>query len=102
MNQPHDKMQGLQMLDISYISPTNSRGTRIKIYDMRFDETIIIPYDYSHNQVLDGAIAWLKKNTFLKPYGYGTTKHNYFIVIKPTDHTFESLKTSAARRKEGK
>ncbi len=99
MKQPHDDMQSFQMLDITPLQATDTKGVRIKIHDLRFDEKIIIPFDYKCNQILDGAIKWLKKNTTLKLHGYGTTKENYFIIIKPTDHTFKSLKDS---RKEGK
>ena len=99
MKQPHDTLQSFQMLDISVIPASNTKGTRVKIHDLRFNEKIIIPYDYRFNQILDVALDYLKKNTTLKPYGFGTTKDNYFIVIKPTDHSYTSLKDS---RKEGK
>lgn len=101
MTNAAEELQALHLIDIKFISPTNLHGARVKISDIRFDESVTIPYDYAFNQALDVALDWIKNNTTLKPYAYGTTKDNYFIVIKPVDHQFKSLK-SARKEKTGK
>lgn len=87
-----ENLQSLQMLDVKFISPSHTKGARVKITDLRFDESVTIPYNYEFNQALDVALDYINTKTTLKPYGYGTTKDNYFIVIKPVDHTYTRLK----------
>lgn len=93
-----DNLQALQQIDVKYFGPTNSRGSRVKMTDLRFDESVTIPWDYAHNTALDVALAYLIKEKGVKSiYGYGLTKEHYFIVIKPADGKFTSLKTMAKR-----
>ena len=43
-----------------YLGPTNYRGARIKIYDTRRKEGVIISYNYEDNYFLDTAINYLE------------------------------------------
>jgi len=74
-------------LEIKYLGPTNTRGTRIKIISHRFKENIIISYNYSLNCIADMAIDYLQKQGF-KIVGQAETKEGYMIIT----NTFKGLK----------
>lgn len=82
----------LQMIDVKYFGPSNTKGARVKLTDLRFDESITIPWDYTYNTALGVALNYLKTETTMKPYGHGVTKEHFFIVVKPVDHSFKSIK----------
>lgn len=58
------KVQNLQMIEVRYISATNNKDSRIKLIDLRFNVSIIIPYDYECNDIKDMAIDYLTLNGF--------------------------------------
>lgn len=45
---------------VTYVGPSNSRGSRVKIQDLRFRESVTIPYSYSYNRITDMAEEYLK------------------------------------------
>lgn len=51
--------KNLLAVTVRYIGPTNHRGSRIKLSLPRFDESLMIPYDYECNNADDGAIKFL-------------------------------------------
>ena len=51
--------KNLRAFEITYISPTNTKGSRVKIRDLRFEKTKIIPYDYELNHIGEMAIVYL-------------------------------------------
>ena len=53
-------IKNLRGFEITYISPTNHRGGRVKIKDLRFNKTKIIPYSYEFNTCKDDAEVYLK------------------------------------------
>lgn len=55
-------MQNLRTFEIKYIWPTNIKGSRIKIKDLRYNKSKIIPYDYSKNSAYEWARAYIITN----------------------------------------
>lgn len=49
---------------VSYLGPTNSRGSRMKLTSLRFNDSLMLSYDYSFNQGRDQAINFLQLNGF--------------------------------------
>lgn len=90
-------LQALQMLEVKVLAPTYTKDARVKIIDLRFDESITIPFDYHCYHGLDVAIAYLKKKGVKNLYGYGLTKEHYFLVVTPENHTFTNLKKMTER-----
>jgi hypothetical protein len=80
-------MNNYHILRIQYHGPTNHRGSRVTITSDRFKQRVTIPYEYLHNNAVDNAAAWLKKQGYnVIAEGEGP-RWNYLI----TD-TFEPLK----------
>lgn len=50
----------MRTFEVKYISATNTQGSRIKITDLLKNESKTIPYNYSCNNVMDGAIEFLE------------------------------------------
>ena len=63
---------------IKYLGPTNYKGSRLKITDERFDQSIIIGFSYEYDNVLYQAIDYLEKNGF-NIVGYSEMKNDYII-----------------------
>ena len=39
-------LQNYHVIKVTYLLPTNSRGSRVKLYSERFEQSLIIHYDY--------------------------------------------------------
>ncbi len=48
------------VLRVKYLSPTNYRGSRVKIISDRFKQSVTIPYDHALNNPEDMAVAYLQ------------------------------------------
>ena len=46
--------------DVRFMPPTNHRGSRIRIRDLRRNHRVIVPYDYTIGNVLEQGEAYLK------------------------------------------
>ena len=53
-------MKTFRAFEVKYIGATNTKGSRIRITDCRFEESAIIDYDYSCNSSTDIAIKYLE------------------------------------------
>lgn len=89
-----EHLESFLMLDIKAIRPSASKDARVKITDLRFNETVYIEWDFAIPNALGVAYNWLQENTTLEPIGYGLTKTDYFLLVRPVDHHFTSLKQS--------
>ena len=56
-------MKNLQMLEIKYLSATNTKGARIKIIDTRFKASITLSRDYE-GDMEDQAFEYLTSRGF--------------------------------------
>lgn len=91
---PTDTLQALNLLEVSVLVPKNGNRARVKIYDTRFQEKVIIRWNYTYENAVHVAIDWLNTNTTLKLHGFGLTKKHYFITVLPENKEFTSLKNS--------
>ena len=48
-----------KLIKVSYLGPTNTRGSRVSIKDLLRKKKKIIPYDYSKTNIIDMAIEYL-------------------------------------------
>ena len=83
---------------IKYLSPTNTKGERVKIIDIRHKNSWIISYDYSKNNIKEIAIEFLKNEGIkIDGYFYDEHSHEYYLM---TD-SFESVKYDYINPKNG-
>lgn len=84
--------KAFHIISVKYLGATNSRGSRIKLSSKRFNQSITIPYNYSENSALEGAITYLRVNKF-PIVGYDGWSDS--IIVKSVDSTFKPLKELA-------
>ena len=72
-----------RVINCKYLGPTNTQGSRIKISDHHFKESVTIPYDYSFSNALEGAVNYLIDKGF-DVVGFNSECHKteYIIIIK--------------------
>jgi hypothetical protein len=80
-------MENLHTLEVTYLGATNSRGSRVKIFSPRFDQSVVIPFDYEFNDIAEIAAAYLLDKGF-EIIGRSQFKNGYFLISR----TFEPLK----------
>ena len=49
----------LRILHFKYLGPTNTKGSRVKIDDKYFSQSITIPYNYKYRSAAETAVAYL-------------------------------------------
>jgi hypothetical protein len=80
-------LQNFHCVEVTYLSPTNYLGSRVKIHSARFKESVIINYDYQFSTVCEIAQNYLEKLGF-QFIGKAESKTGYFLISS----TFEPLK----------
>lgn len=82
------ELPNYHIIVVSYLGATNSRGSRMKLTSLRFNDSITLNYDYSFNSGKDQAIKYLHETGF-DPIGagYDQKKQDSLIICK----TFNSL-----------
>ncbi len=53
-------MKNHRLFHVKYLGATNSRSSRVKIYDLRFDKFRVIPYNHEFNNIHEMADEYLK------------------------------------------
>jgi len=48
-----------RILSFKYLAPTNTKGSRVKLIDKRFNRFKTIPYDYEFNNAVEVAVNYL-------------------------------------------
>lgn len=79
-----------RVLEVKYLSPTNTQGSRVKVVDTYFDESIIIGWNYEFNNMLEVALDNLlnKRNLKIEVIGISEnykTKSNYITITFDSD-----------------
>lgn len=57
-------MKTFHVFYVKYLGPTNSRGSRVKIETKRFEQSVTIPFNYTHNNTEDMAAEYLTSKGF--------------------------------------
>jgi len=59
-------LKNYQLITVKYIGATNTRGSRVKLTDTRFNnKSKYIPFNYSLNNINDMAAEYLTEQGFL-------------------------------------
>ena len=79
-----------RVLEVKYLSPTNTQGSRVKIVDTYFNEAIIVSWNYEFNNSLEVALEYLlnKRNLKIKIIGISEnykTKNDYITIKFDSD-----------------
>ncbi len=70
-------MQRVHLIEVKYLSPTNSKGSSIKITSLRFKDSTIISYNYNFNNISEIFESWLKElNNDLGVVSVGYNEYN--------------------------
>lgn len=80
-------LKNYHALEVTHVSPTESRGARVKIKSHRFKQSKIISFDYTYNETYEMAQNWLESNGFEL---IGQSEGNNSFIILST--TFKPLK----------
>ena len=80
-------LNNLHALEVTYGSPTEQRGARVKIKSHRFKQSKIISFNYEYNQTYEMAQNWLENNGF-DLVGQAEGNNSYIILST----TFKPLK----------
>ena len=77
-----------RMFEVRFLGPTYTSGSRVKITDLRFEESKTIPYGYEYNSTYEVAQAYLKSRGIKLsgkaegPNGYFMWSNNFEVSIK--------------------
>ena len=75
-----------RVLNVKYLGPTNHKGSRIKIIDRRFNQSITIPYDYQYSSALEGAVRYLlDKGWDIAGFNSDCHQTEYIVIIANWD-----------------
>jgi hypothetical protein len=82
-----DHLTNYHAFEVTYLGPTNYQGSRVKIKSLRFDQAVIIPFDYYFANTFEIAQSWLINQGF-ELIGKAEATKSYLIISK----TFKPLK----------
>jgi hypothetical protein len=86
-------MKHTQAIEVKYISPTNTRGSRVQLKDTRLNTKITLSYDYEIGSVLGQAIKHLENNGYnIVCYSNNRANDTYTIMVDSIDNTFKNIK----------
>ena len=75
-------MKNLQMIEIKYLAPTNTKGARIKLIDTRFEVSEILNYDYEIGDLINQAVKHLSNKGFDVIFkSYDELNEKYYVFI---------------------
>ena len=80
-------IQNLHLFEIKYLSATNTKGSRIKIYSHRCNQSVTINFTYKHGNSYGDAVEYLQEKGF-NIVGKSEMKNSFAIL----SDTFEPLK----------
>lgn len=79
------------ILTVKYLGATNTLPSRVKITSERFNQSIIINYNYSLNSITDMAADYLKKHGHYI-IGKAEGKSCDYIIARAHNNSFKELK----------
>ena len=84
-------MKNFHVIEVKYLGPTNTRGSRVKLTSTRFNDSITLSTDYAHNTTVSQAIEWLEKHG-QKVAGTAELSNNTdAILLEAIDGRFYSI-----------
>lgn len=79
--------KNFHVIEAKFLGATNTTGARIKLSSFRFEQSVILSWNYEFDHILDYAETYLKGRGF-NIVGHGETKAGFVI----TTDTFEPIK----------
>ena len=74
---------------VKYIGPTDYKGSRVGILDLRYKNNTIISYNYKSDNICEMAIEFLEKQGIkITGFFYNEVMCEYYL----TSNSFESIK----------
>ena len=75
-----------RVITCKYLGPTNNQGSRIKLYDRHFKQSVTISYNYEFSNAVEGAVDYLLKLGFdVIGMNSSAVKDEYIIIINNWD-----------------
>jgi hypothetical protein len=71
-----------RLFQVVFIAPTNFRGSRIKIKDLRHNKTVIINQDHRKNDICECAVDYLKSKKIKCQNAFGSSNEFYILMTK--------------------
>ena len=85
-------MKNLHIIQVKYMSATNTKGSRVKLIDTRFGNSITLSYDYECNGVDEQAVKHLTdKGYIIIGKSYNEITGVYSIICDSVDNSFIKL-----------
>jgi len=70
-----------RMFVVTYLGPTDTKGSRVKISDPRFKSSRTIPFGYKYDRMKDQAIDYLEK-IGIKIVGYSAIDEKDYLLTR--------------------
>ena len=78
-------LKNLRAFEIKYIPPTNTKGARVSINDLRHNKRKIISFDYEEGNIKEMADTYLKSIGINCLYGAELSENAYIILTDNFD-----------------
>lgn len=90
-----------QAFKVTYYGPTNTKGSRVRIKDLRFkgQKPLWIPWDYEFNSTIDHAYAELERLGY-KDLKHGDLDDKSYIILSDSWKDTQSFKALDEARAE--
>ena len=73
--------KNVRVFEVKYIPPTNSRGAKMKIIDLKNNVSVTKSMDYGSRNLNDQAIKYLgKRRIFISAQGYNGKTHGSYLI----------------------
>ena len=73
-------MRLLQAIEVIFLGPTNTKNARVKMNDLRFKTSKIIPWDHTYTVSYEYANRYLTENGY-HPISYAESGNGRYIIF---------------------
>ena len=84
-------MNNLQMIEISHMAATNTKGTRIKVLNHRDSKSKVFSKNYKYNLHIDQILDYISNKDLIIGVSYSEKKGTYTIVLNSLNNSFLTL-----------
>jgi hypothetical protein len=73
--------RNFHLLKIKYITPTNTRGSRVKIIDLRFNKSKTIPFNYEFDCIVEMVKSEIKNKSLIQGKAWDEKTKDYYLIL---------------------
>ena len=84
-------MNNLQMIEISHMAATNTKGTRIKVLNHRDNKSKVFSKNYEYRLHIDQILDYISNKDLIVGVSYSEKKGTYTIVLNSLNNSFLTL-----------